>query len=44
MIHGIHLSFLVLGAWTIASTAVFSTLKRSDGESVSRHKSMSGDA
>jgi EmrB/QacA subfamily drug resistance transporter len=40
MIHGIHLAFLVLGTWTIFSSAVFWRLKNSDGESVSRHKSV----
>jgi MFS family permease len=39
MIHGIHLAFLVLGALTIASTAVFTTLRNDDGEAVSRHRS-----
>jgi EmrB/QacA subfamily drug resistance transporter len=31
MIHGIHKAFLLLGALTIASTAVFASLKRGDG-------------
>jgi MFS family permease len=39
MIHGIHLAFLALGAWTIGSTVVFLKLKKNDGEAVSRHKS-----
>ena len=38
MIHGIHLAFLVLGGLTIASTVVFTSLRGSDGEAVSRHR------
>jgi hypothetical protein len=38
MIHGIHLAFLVLGVFTMLSTAVFRTLKASDGGAVSQHK------
>jgi EmrB/QacA subfamily drug resistance transporter len=34
-IHGIHLAFLCLGAMTILSTLVFTTLKRGDGDDVS---------
>jgi hypothetical protein len=37
MIHGIHLAFLVLGGWTIASTLTFTALGKRDGEAVSRH-------
>ncbi len=37
MIHGIHLAFLVLGAWTIGSTLSFRKLRDSDGDAVSRH-------
>ena len=44
MIHGIHWAFVALGTWTIVSTTVFSKLKRSDGEAVSRHKSVSDAA
>jgi EmrB/QacA subfamily drug resistance transporter len=38
LIHGIHDAFLVLGAFTILSTAVFLRLKSADGENVSQHK------
>jgi MFS family permease len=38
MIHGIHRAFLVLGALTIVSAAVFRTLRSGDGDNVSRHK------
>ena len=44
MIHGIHLAFLVLGTWTILSSAVFWRLEDTDGESVSRHKAVPGPA
>jgi hypothetical protein len=38
LIHGIHEAFLVLGLFTVLSTAVFRTLKSSDGGNVSQHK------
>ncbi len=38
MIHGIHQALLVLGAFTIVSTLVFSRLKSGDGSSVSQQK------
>ncbi len=38
MIHGIHRAFFVLGAMTIASTTIFSALRRDDGSLVSQHK------
>jgi hypothetical protein len=38
MIHGIHRAFVLLGAWTILSTLIFSGLKRGDGDSVAGHK------
>jgi EmrB/QacA subfamily drug resistance transporter len=38
MIHGIHLAFRFLGGLTIASTLVFASLKRSDGDAVSQHE------
>jgi MFS family permease len=38
MIRGIHKALWVLAALTIASTAVFASLKRDDGESVSQGK------
>jgi EmrB/QacA subfamily drug resistance transporter len=38
MIHGIHLAFRALGGLTIASTLVFASLKKNDGEAVSRQK------
>jgi EmrB/QacA subfamily drug resistance transporter len=39
MIHGIHLTFLVLGGLTILSTLVFVALKTQDGASISQHRS-----
>ncbi|HUB28359.1 MAG TPA: DHA2 family efflux MFS transporter permease subunit [Terracidiphilus sp.] len=38
MIHGIHLAFRALGGLTIASTLVFSSLKKNDGDAVSQQK------
>jgi EmrB/QacA subfamily drug resistance transporter len=38
MVHSIHLAFLLLGALTVISAAVFQQLRREDGDSVSRHK------
>ncbi len=38
MIHGIHQALWVLGALTIASTIVFTDLKKNDGDAVSQHK------
>jgi EmrB/QacA subfamily drug resistance transporter len=38
MIHGIHKALVALGILTIASTVVFSSLKRGDGEAVSHEK------
>jgi EmrB/QacA subfamily drug resistance transporter len=38
MIHGIHEAFLVLGGLTIASTIVFRSLKRGDGDAVNQQK------
>jgi EmrB/QacA subfamily drug resistance transporter len=38
MIHGIHGAFLVMGAITLVSTAVFLELQPSDGENTSQHK------
>jgi EmrB/QacA subfamily drug resistance transporter len=38
MIHGIHLSLVVLGAVTVLSAVIFASLKSDDGESVSQHK------
>ena len=40
MIHGIHLAFLVLGAWTILSAVIFRELKSEDGDMVSQHKAL----
>jgi EmrB/QacA subfamily drug resistance transporter len=37
MIHGIHRAFLVLGALTVFSTAIFGDLQSGDGDSVSQH-------
>ncbi|HEX3891577.1 MAG TPA: DHA2 family efflux MFS transporter permease subunit [Terracidiphilus sp.] len=38
MIHGIHLAFRALGGLTIVSTLVFASLKRDDGQAISRQK------
>ena len=38
MIHGIHLAFRALGGLTIVSTLVFASLRRDDGQAVSRQK------
>ena len=38
LIHGLHLALRALGAWTIASTAIFLELKSADGAAVSSHK------
>jgi hypothetical protein len=40
MIHGLHEAFLVLGGFTILSTAVFYQLKRGDGGDVSQQKDL----
>ncbi len=37
MIHGVHQAFIVLGIATVISTLVFSSLRRGDGSSISRH-------
>jgi MFS family permease len=41
MIHGIHTTFLVLGALTVLSTIVFRELKAGDGNNVSQHDPLS---
>jgi MFS family permease len=38
LIHGIHQAFVLLGAFTVLSTAVFRKLKSGDGSNVSQHK------
>jgi len=38
MIHGIHLTFLLLGGLTVLSTLTFVALKNEDGASISRHR------
>jgi EmrB/QacA subfamily drug resistance transporter len=38
MIGGVHEAFLVLGVGTIASTAIFGGLRRTDGSAVSQHR------
>ena len=40
MIHGIHLTFLILGGWTIVSAYVFRELKKDDGNKLSLHKAL----
>jgi EmrB/QacA subfamily drug resistance transporter len=40
MIHGIHLTFLILGTWTIVSSYVFMGLKKDDGNTLSLHKAL----
>jgi MFS family permease len=39
-IRGLHRAFLLLGALTILSTFVFSSLRSGDGDGVSRHKAI----
>ncbi|HEX3697390.1 MAG TPA: MFS transporter [Polyangia bacterium] len=38
IIHGIHMAFLALGAFTLLSSITFSQLKSDDGDNVSLHK------
>jgi len=40
LIHGIHLAFVVLGAMTIVSVAVFGKLRGDDGSAVSQYKAV----
>src|SRR5471032_2491040 len=40
MIHGIHLTFLILGGWTIVSAYTFLELKKDDGNALSLHKAL----
>jgi MFS family permease len=40
LIHGIHDTFLVLGAFTVLSTVIFHKLKSEDGSNVSQHKDL----
>jgi hypothetical protein len=40
MIHGIHLTFLILGGWTIVSSYIFLELKKNDGNTLSLHKAL----
>jgi EmrB/QacA subfamily drug resistance transporter len=40
MIHGVHEALLVLGVFTIVSTAIFSKLKSGDGQNVSQQKAV----
>jgi hypothetical protein len=40
IIVGIHKAFMLLGALTILSTIVFRSLRSSDGDDVSQHKSI----
>ncbi len=40
MIHGLHEGFIVLGVFTILSTAVFYRLKKDDGADVSQQKDL----
>jgi hypothetical protein len=40
LMHGIHEAFLVLGAMTIISALVFSSLRSDDGSAVSQHKAI----
>jgi EmrB/QacA subfamily drug resistance transporter len=42
MVHGTHEAFVLLGAMTVLSAAVFSTLKDNDGASVSQHGALEG--
>jgi hypothetical protein len=38
MIHGLHQAFLLLGVLAMFSAVVFTSLRTSDGDAVSRHK------
>jgi EmrB/QacA subfamily drug resistance transporter len=38
MIHGVHEALVVLGVFTVVSSAIFHGLKSSDGQNVSQHK------
>jgi EmrB/QacA subfamily drug resistance transporter len=40
LIHGIHLTFLMLGGWTIVSAYIFLDLKKNDGNTLSLHKAL----
>jgi len=40
MIHGVHEALLVLGVFTVLSTAIFSKLKSGDGQNVSQQKAV----
>jgi EmrB/QacA subfamily drug resistance transporter len=40
MIHGIHLTFLILGGWTMVSSYIFLGLKKNDGNTLSLHKAL----
>jgi EmrB/QacA subfamily drug resistance transporter len=40
MIRGIHLTFLILGSWTVLSAYVFIGLKKNDGNKLSLHKAL----
>jgi EmrB/QacA subfamily drug resistance transporter len=42
-IHGVHRAFFVLGGMTLLSTAVFSELKKGDGDAVSQRKDLHVD-
>jgi MFS family permease len=42
MIHGIHRAFLVMGGFTVISTAIFADLRSDDGSSVSQHQVLHG--
>lgn len=40
MIHGIHIAFLILGAFTLLSSLIFQELKKDDGGTLSLHKTL----
>jgi MFS family permease len=40
MIHGIHLTFLILGGWTMVSAFAFCELKKNDGNTLSLHQAL----
>jgi MFS family permease len=40
LIHGIHLTFLILGGWTIVSSYIFLELKKNDGNTLSLHQAL----
>ena len=40
MVHGIHVTFIILGAFTVLSSLIFQELKKDDGHALSLHKTL----